>query len=248
MFSPLNDPNVTDWFRRLDTAWRRMPAEEQQRQREEMQQHLEGLVTAKVAAGQSAEDAWNAALVQFGNPAQIGHKVYQEWCQSKVGFRAEIMAVLFGLGLSALNYGLIQLLLSSPLIILYFTGNLYPQWLYTTAFSIALETIFYGGGILSYVLLGRKYPFQAIKGALFTFVLSALLGWIPVTAYVVRGNHINPAHVLTAMATRTLPLVPSRLAGIVMLSYLASVTKRGWYKPTFEDFKLTLPKRRQTIH
>ena len=241
MFSPLNDPNVTDWFSRLDTAWRRMPAEEQQRQREEMQQHLEGLVTAKVAAGQSAENAWNAALVQFGNPAQIGHKVYQEWCQSKVGFRAEVMAVLFGLGLSALNYCVIELLFALPLIAPYLTGSQqYSHWNQTVTFYIIRQVFYFGGTFLIYGLVGLKYPFQAIKGALFTFVLSYLFSWVPVIIFVNRENH---THLLPAMLTRTLLWLPLHLAGIVAVSYLASVTKRGWYRPTLNDFKITMPSR-----
>ena len=90
MFSPLNDPTVADWFRHLDTGWRRLPANEQARQREEVQQHLEGLVAAKTAQGQSSEDAWKNSLVQFGDPTQIGRKMYNGWRLSKTGFRAEM--------------------------------------------------------------------------------------------------------------------------------------------------------------
>lgn len=243
MSSLLNSPAVTEWFQRLEAAWRRMPAEERTRQRDEVQQHLEGLVTAKVAQGQSVGDAWKAALSQFGDPTQIGRKVYDEWQQSRTSFRADMTAILFGLGLWALNYCLIQILFSFPLITI-FTGKPYPQWQHTITSSIALETLLYGGSILIYALLGWKYPFQAIKGALFTFVLSALLGWIPIAMYVVRDNH---AHLLTAMVTRTLPLMPLRLVAILMLSYFASVTKRGWYRPSLADFKITLPSRTKQI-
>ena len=244
MFSPLNDPQVTDWFRRLDAAWRRMPAEEQARQREEIQQHVDGLVTAKVAAGQSLEDAWEAALKQFGDPAHIGRKVYQEWCRSKTGFRADMTAILFGLGLWALNYCLIQLLFALPLIAVYFTGSQQSlHWNRTIAFYIALQTLYFGGAFLIYGLIGRKYPFQAIKGAMFAFVLSYLFSWVPFTAFLLSSH----AHLAPAMITRSLPLLPLRLAGFMLLSYLASVTKRGWYKPTWEDFNVTLPKRRRQV-
>lgn len=247
MSSLPSSPAVTEWFLRLEAAWQRMPTDERTRQREEVQQHLEGLVAAKVAQGQPSEDAWNAALRQFGNPIRIGRKISREWGRSQTGFHADMAAIWFGLGLWALNYSLIQLLFSSPSITLYFTGNIYSHWYQATAFHVALETLFYGGGVVSYALLGRKYPFQAIKGALFTFALSALLGWIPVVAFVVRGNHVNPVHVLTAMATRTLPFMPLRLIEVAILSYLASVTKRGWYRPSLADFKIALPPRTKQI-
>ena len=240
MFSPLNDPQVEDWFRRLDAAWRRMPAEERTRQREEVQQHLEGLVAAKVSAGQSAEEAWSFALAQFGNPAQIGRKIYREWRLSRTGLRADVMAILFGLSLSVSNYCLVQLLFALPLIAFYCTGSqnsLY--WSSTPAFYAVLQILYFGGAFLIYGLIGRKYPFQAIKGALFTYVLSYLFGWTYVIAFLLSSHgHLSPA-----MVTRGLPYLPLHLVCIIALAYLASVTKRGWYKPTFEDYKLTLPRR-----
>ena len=57
MFSPHDSPAVNDWFRRFDAACRHLPAEERAAQREEVQQHLEGLVAAKIAQGQPNEVA-----------------------------------------------------------------------------------------------------------------------------------------------------------------------------------------------
>ncbi len=242
MFSPLNDPTVADWFRRLDAAWKRMPADEQTRQREEVRQHLESLATSNTAQGQPLDAAWSAALAQFGNPSQIGRKIYREWCQSRTGFRPDMRAILFGLGLWALNYCLVQLLFALPLIALYFTGSQqYLHWNRTIIFDVVLQSFYFGGAFLIYGLIGHKYPLQAIKAALFTFVLSYLFAWVPVTAYFL-SNHAHPS---LGMVTRGLPLLPLRLAGVMMLAYLASVTKRGWYKPALDDFKLTLPKRPQ---
>ena len=70
MFSPHDSPTVNEWFQRFDAASRHLPAEERAAQREEIQQHLEGLAAAKMAQGQPTEAAWKAALMQFGDPAK----------------------------------------------------------------------------------------------------------------------------------------------------------------------------------
>ncbi len=40
MFSPHDSPTVNEWFQRLDAAWRGLPTEERDSQREEIRQHL----------------------------------------------------------------------------------------------------------------------------------------------------------------------------------------------------------------
>ncbi len=219
MFSPLNDLAVTDWFRRLDAAWKRMPADEQTRQREEVRQHLESLATSNTAQGQPLDAAWSAALAQFGDPTHLGRKIYREWKQSRTGFRRDMAAIFFGLGL-ILGLGIIETI---------------PLFLWATTF--------YGGTFFVYVVLGRKYPMQAIKGAFYITIVCNI--WNLLGAALVAVLHVEVPQ-LSVMAFQPVFLLAmlSSLLFHPTLAYLASVTKRGWYKPTWDDFKLTLPKRR----
>lgn len=236
MFSPLNDPIVTDWFRRLDAAWKRMPPDEQTRQREEVQQHLEGLVAAKVAAGQSPKDAWNAALVQFGNPAQIGRKMYYEWRLSKTGFRAEAAAVTFSMGCQVV-------VLAAWTVLINVWQNEHHNQPFTSIVSLLASFLSFGVLAVLYAALGRKYPFQAIKGAFYGNLLGAICNWMTLGGlFAYRHLPVQPP--LSAFIDHSLLWLSPWLAGKVAVAYLGSVTKRGWYKPTWEDFKLTLPKRR----
>ncbi len=154
MFSPPNTPNVSSWFQRLEAAWRRMPAEERTRQREEVQQHLAGLVAEKVAQGQPSEDAWNAALKQFGDPTQIGRKIYHEWCQSKTGFRADVSAIAFG---------------TCWITLAHFAGDCYRFFdgyqtnHHQLYHHLLVPIIFTCVSWLIPVAIGLKYPLQAIK-------------------------------------------------------------------------------------
>ena len=243
MFSPLNDSTVADWFRRLDAAWRRMPAEEQARQREEVQQHLEGLVAAKVASGQADEDAWNAALVQFGDPTQIGRKMYYEWRQSRTGFRVDMIAILFGYGLHLLMGPVLQ----SSLNIYFgaFAGSHGTS--VVSLLSPIGHLLTYGSLIMINAAIGWKYPAQAIRGATYAWLLFTLSNWILVYAFYVAHPDAFRQQ-FSIYFVHSVPWMPLWAAAQVAVAYLASVTKRGWYKPTWEDFKLTWPKRRQISH
>ena len=234
MSSPLNDSNVTDWFRRLDAAWRRMPADEQQRQREEVQQHLEGLVTAKVATGQSAEDAWNAALVQFGNPAQIGRKVYQEWRQSQGWLQSDVAVILFVAGVQQLSLSVLGLLQLSQII-------LHQR---ETSFNPILSAVMHGGLLIfAYAVIGRRYPFQAIKGAFYGYLLWSLGNSVSLGVFFSQLSHPYLSMTFQSVVIHNLLWMPLGMIEQITVMYLASVTKRGWYKPTLNDFKIILPSR-----
>ena len=220
MFSPLNDPKITNWFNRLDAAWRRLPEAERTRQREEVRQHLEALAAAKITQGQMPEFAWAAALVQFGDPTRIGRKLYREWKQSKVGFRAEMSAILYGLAL---------------ILLLGFVETI-PLFLWQWAF--------YGGTFVVYIAVGRRYPLQAIKGAFYVTILCNT--WNLLGSALAAAVHMEiPQLSITAFHPVYLLAIFISLFFHPSLAYFASVTKRGWYRPTLADFKLTLPTRRQ---
>ena len=100
--------------------------------------------------------------------------------------------------------------------------------LMTNGFSpIACVVLYLASFPLVCFFVGRRYPMLAIKGMFYASLLCNL--WIGIT------YHISPmfaAQVFLAIGFQA------------SVTYLASVTKRGWYRPTWEDFKLTLPKRR----
>ena len=247
MFNPHDSPAVKDWFQRFDAASRRLPAEERASQREEIQQHLDGLVAAKVALGQPLEAAWEAALRQFGDPAQIGRKMYQEWQQGRTGFRADMKAILFGLGLTWLLSivfplcAFVQLLWAHSHGASNFNGSMFDLPL------IARQAAGYGGALLICTAIGRKYPSQAIRAAFYSSLLWGLIGALQLAAFGIYNKAIL-AQPLSAMEAHTLLWTPVWALSHSIASYLASVTRRGWYRPSLADFKLTLPrKRRQAV-
>ena len=157
MSSPHDSPAVNDWFRRFDAASRYLPAEERASQREEIQQHLEGLVAAEVAQGEATEVAWAFALKQFGDPTQIGRKMYQEWQQGRTGFRADMKAILFGSSLYVVSQFVYQLLFGL------WRNRLYTHGEGMVGLPLVVNMILTcGGAILINVPVGLKYPLQAL--------------------------------------------------------------------------------------
>lgn len=243
MSSPLNDPLVAEWFRRFDAAARHLPTDERAAQHEEIYQHLEGLAAAKVAQGQPNGVAWEAALAQFGDPVQIGRKINREWQQSRTGFCADMKAIVFGMGLTWLQSLAIPLWGAAWLLWMHFHG--------TGSFNghapqlpvLAYRTVGIGGTLLICAAIGRKYPLQAIKGAFYGYLLWILLSWaqVPVFLTYAHGHLYEP---LPVMLGRAVLMMPLWMVGRVAVAYFASMTKRGWYKPSLADFKLTLPRRR----
>ncbi len=94
MSSPLNDPSVTDWFRRFDAAAKHLPADDRAAQHEELRQHLDALAAANVALGQSPETARQNALTRLGDPSQIGRKLDCEWRQGGTSSLAIVLSTL----------------------------------------------------------------------------------------------------------------------------------------------------------
>jgi len=251
MFSPLNDPQVEDWFQRLNAAWKRMPADEQVRQREEVQQHLESLIADREKQGEAPDTAWRVALDQFGDPESFGRRIAEEWRQSKRGFRADLTAIGFGLGLNILFW-----LFAGPLCGLWFQSLRDAHGIGVFTFVGALRLVIgYSGLILVNSAIGLRYPLQALKGAFYSHILwetwtagTTFMLLIALTAHSQNGLAFNSEGYLTSEENRfaivhSLLRVPLWWLLATAISYLASVTKRGWYRPTWDDFKLTLPKR-----
>lgn len=247
MFSPHDSPAVNDWFRRLETAWRRLPAEERASQREEIQQHLEGLVAANIALGQLPDDAWEAALKQFGDPTRIGRKMYQEWQQGRVGFRADMKAILFSVGITWL-WSIVIPLLSMARIFWLNAHGLLPlsaaNYHLLDLPRFVHQVVGYGGTLVVSTIIGRRYPMQAIKGAFYGALLWGLVNCLQIVVF----SYLNPKMILPQpLPTMLLHNAPFMLVVASLhaaIAFLASVTKRGWYRPTWADFTLTLPRKR----
>ena len=240
MFSPFENLEVQRWFRQFDSTLRRLPTEEQTRQREEVLQHLEGLAAAQEALGQSPEAAWKAALVQFGDPTQIGRKLCQEWRQGQTGFRADMSAIFFGVGLLLLELVIFTVIVNVQ--ILWLNSHVANTPLHLNNSRTFIRWLNWGTGIAIYGLVGLKYPYQAIKGAFFANLFGIIFGNMMVFCLMATQHKINfppPTIILVS--------VPGWAFAHATIAYLASVTKRGWYQPSLADFKITSPRKRLQI-
>jgi hypothetical protein len=81
--------------------------------------------------------------------------------------------------------------------------------------------------------IGYKYPFQAIKGALYAGTAWRLI--FAVRLLPLLSGHGWPGFAGDALLWTALDCA---------LAYLASVTRRGWYRPRLADFKLSPARRR----
>lgn len=223
MLTPRNFEETEDWFKRLDKPLQRLPARERADVHTEVRQHLEELAAAHEELGSSPEEAWSFALAQFGNPQQFGRKMSQEWQKSQTSFRADRKAIGFGIGLNALA-GLVCTALfacASPLLGLIST---------------------FAAGLLVNGILGRRYPLQALKSSLWSSLFCEIGG---LTAIVLAVRLVPDAMTINVTAAPFHAIALLYLLPWAGTAYLASMTKRGWYRPTLEDFSLTLPRLRR---
>ena len=236
MFSPHDSPAVKDWFRRLDAAWQRLPAEERSSQRHEIQQHLESLVAARVSQGQPNEAAWEAAMKQFGDPTQIGRKMYQEWRLGHGWLRSDLAAVF-----CAVSISLVLMTLSSFLLHLWVHSHAWQSVPWAVRLSLSLGVTATVG-----LAIGLQYPLQALKAILYGISLIYMWTW---TTWLLRTVQapVEQTIQVTVMIGEAAVLAIVWVAVAMSVAYLASVTKRGWYKPSLADFKLTLPRRRPQL-
>jgi len=170
MSSPLDDPQVEEWFRQFDAALRFLPAEERAVQRQEIQQHLEALVAAHQELGSTPAEAWRLALTQFGNPTKIGRKIYEEWQQGRTGPDADKQAIAYAAGLIGcyFAYFLIPYMLRN----IWLNGE--RDLIGFAPFPAAVYLIVLLGGTLPVgIVIGRTRPLQAIKSAFYGSLLSA---------------------------------------------------------------------------
>jgi hypothetical protein len=239
MFSPLENEELDRWFQRLNAPLKRLPSDERTAIHLEVRQHLEALAKANEELGSSLEEAWEHALTQFGDPGRFGKKMVQEWQQKKPSFRADMVAIFACLGLEALmGFGGSWVIQS--LAAWWANQNHYAHSL--NLFAITNDISLYALPIAILVLMGRKFPFQALKSVFYVRVFSLLCRWLFVRIdFCFHPSVSHPP--LLAMVAPGLLWTPVSL----IMPYLASVTRRGWYRPSWADFKITLPQRRRRV-
>ena len=170
MFNLYDNPAVSDWFRRFDAASRHLPAEERVSQREEIQQHLVGLVAANMALGQPNEEAWKAALKQFGDPTQIGRRIDQEWQQGRTGPSADKDAIRYAAGHIGCYFAYFLIPYALRDICLDGSKDLIGFAPLPTAVYLIYA---FGGAIPVGVLIGRNRPLQAVRAAFYASLVWA---------------------------------------------------------------------------
>ena len=211
MPSPPNETAVSAYFARLASPLAPLPADVRDTQMRELQQHLDALVAAREAQGLSPEDATVSALVQMGDPAQIGRKLCREWRRAQ---RDPFWPTVIAIGLTQLFlYSLINGMFPLP----FFAG------MGTPAFNGQVFSSFYVPvqlvcasllPILVGILVGRLLPERAIAGAFFVGLIASVSGSFS-TAYLdihsniwavpglsVSGNEILAAYIASSLKRR----------------------------------------------
>ena len=242
MFSPLNDPQVEEWFQRFNAPLKRLPAEERANLHHEVRQHLESLVAANEELGSSPQEAWGLALTQFGDPARIGRRLAWEWRRGRSRVSPDMAAVLHGLGITVAAFFGITVALNS-------------SWLWSgwwAFLSVHSEAVF-GTAYLSIIpvlvgaSLGKRFPMQALTGAFYSALLLPLL---PATVFMEAAGFFGHERVGVMLGVNLILFV---LGGLWLLlsgsaAYVVSACKRRqWYRPRRTDFLLRLPRRRAQI-
>ncbi len=78
MFYLQDNESLDKWFQRLNAPLKRLPTDERIKLHQEVRQHLEALAAANEELGSSPEEAWEHALVQFGDPSRFGRQMRRE--------------------------------------------------------------------------------------------------------------------------------------------------------------------------
>ncbi len=241
MFSPLENEELDRWFQRLNAPLKRLPAAERQALHEEVRQHLDALAAANEELGSMPEDAWKHALTQFGEPDKFGKRMAWEW-RRKHGFVGpQVGAILYGIAVCSASMAALAVVNWLVMAVPYWVMNII---LNQNPFPI-LPCGLLGIPLVTGALVGLKYPREALKGALHA---ACILPGVPAAAVfwaMLRPCLAMPERINWQIFTEMDLAFPLWLSLTCVAAYIASVTKRGWYKPTWKDFMLTLPKRRQ---
>lgn len=242
MFNPLQNEALDEWFQRFNAPLKRLPTEERAELYAEVRQHLDALVAANEELGSPPEEAWELALVQFGDPGAIGRRLAWEWRRGRGWISPDMTAVLYGLGITAATFFGVTLVLNSSWL---WSG----WWAFLSVHSEAVFGTAYMATVpvLTGAAVGKKFPKQALTGA---FYSAALLPILPVTVFMEVACLFGHERVGVTLGVNLILFV---LAGAWLLlsgaaAYVASARKRRqWYCPRRADFTLTLPRRRPRL-
>ncbi len=241
MLRLLGNKELDAWFQRLNTPLKRLPADERRELHAEVRQHLEALAAANEELGSLPEEAWEHALTQFGDPGKFARRMVWEWRRGQGWVSPDMAAVLYGCGVHAVaSVGFLALFCVVSVLDYFFGERILGRgvgWLLTAGYFVGVP------GLTGFKL-GRKYPSQASKSALHTaFVLPILPTLIGLIAAISQGVSYQYVVILVSF----LAVFSGWLLLTCGAAYLASVTKRGWYRPSWADFKIALPKRRRQV-
>ncbi len=226
MFSPLNDPQVEQWFQRLNAPLKCLPAAERAELHAEVRQHLDALVAANEELGSSPEEAWELALTQFGDPTRIGRRLAWEWRRGQRWVSPDMAAVLYTLGA--------HVVIASALIFCTVLGMTVFQLYDDSGTAFTLEYLV-GVPPLVGVAVGRRFPHRALTGVFYAAVAWPLLPLM--VACAVSMTRLNIPDLLSVMLWPAVWLTLGCGA-----AYVTSARKRRqWYRPRLADFKLALP-------
>ena len=223
MPSPLNDPRSKEWFQRNAPHARRGAG----RLHSEITQRP--AFRRKHRTWQLAQEAWLLALTQFGDPTKIGRRLLWEWRRSQYAVSPDMAAVLYGL---AAHIVLTFLLLPATFLVM--TAMHFD----TTMRTLVHWEYWLVVPLLTGAMMGRRFPKQAVTAAFYITFTLPMLPMVLITALLMAQT--IPADLFAAFLWP-----PAWLTLGCGAAYLASVTRRGWYRPSLADFKsLSLPRRR----
>lgn len=169
MLNFLDDERVERFYLRLNEPLRRMPAPERAELHQELRQHLETLAAAHLELDASPEEAIEAALRSFGDPAIVGRKLMREWrLKNRDPFWVTVGAI--GASQFALNALLFCLIVSS--------NN--HRWLVDIHFSQMFNLASFLIPVLGGIMAGFRLPERAFSAAFASGLIASshVLLWI----------------------------------------------------------------------
>lgn len=240
MFSPLENEELDHWFQRLNAPLKHLPADERREMHTEVRQHLEALAVANEELGSTPEEAWEYALTQFGNPSKFGRRMAWEWRRKQGLVGPQLAAIVCGIGVTAIVSPGIMLINWLASTVTYLVMNI----ILIHEFIDGYTWIFVWTPIIAGLVVGRKHPHWALAGVFYAALTWPILPGLYMLSYGIQQGHPEPS-VIRQCSEGYGAIITLWLLLTCVTSYLASVTKRGWYRPPLADFKITLPSRRR---
>ena len=236
-----DDNDLDNWFQQLNKPLKRLPANERREVHAEVRQHLEALAAANEELGSTPEEAWEHALEQFGDPGKFGRRMAWEWRRGQGWVSPDMAAVLYGVGIHAAASAGLVVLYCAVCLLDYCSGARLSGsgawWLMMAGYVVGVPA-------LTGFALGRKYPQRALTGA---FYAALALPVLPLLAAAIASALQSQGEMWTN-AAEAAGIEADLLSVTCGAAYVGSAwARREWYRPTWTDFKMTLPKRRRQV-